>query len=243
MLDRTKPAYEFDVITQFYTHIGLIAGAFDGEVTVGELKQYGDFGVGTFNGFDGEMTVLDNKVYQAKADGSVIEASDEVKTPYALVKNFSIDQQVRLPAGLNYSALKNCIDHALPSLNIFYAVRIDAVFDYLKLRTIPAQQRPFPSFKALRQQMPMFEHQQLAGTVLGFRCPSYIHGINRAGYHLHFISADRQYSGHLVELSLQSETTALLDHSEHFSLKLPTAADAYGVNTEDVDGIYAAEYY
>ena len=33
----------------------LLARVFDGEMTYGQLSQYGDFGIGTFNALDGEM--------------------------------------------------------------------------------------------------------------------------------------------------------------------------------------------
>lgn len=33
----------------------LLQGDYDGEITYGELKKYGDFGLGTFNSLDGEM--------------------------------------------------------------------------------------------------------------------------------------------------------------------------------------------
>ena len=37
-------------------------GEYDGVVTVGELRRYGDTGIGTFQGVNGEMIVLDGTV-------------------------------------------------------------------------------------------------------------------------------------------------------------------------------------
>ena len=37
----------------------LLAGVYDGELTVRELLQHGDFGLGTFNSLDGEMIIVD----------------------------------------------------------------------------------------------------------------------------------------------------------------------------------------
>ena len=34
-------------------------------------------GLGTFEGLDGEMVVLDGRIYQAKGDGTVLEAPDD----------------------------------------------------------------------------------------------------------------------------------------------------------------------
>ncbi len=43
----------------------LAQGHYDGIVTVEELKTHGDTGIGTFEGVNGEMIVLDGVVYQA----------------------------------------------------------------------------------------------------------------------------------------------------------------------------------
>ena len=33
----------------------LLSGLYDGEMAIGDLKQYGDFGLGTYEALDGEM--------------------------------------------------------------------------------------------------------------------------------------------------------------------------------------------
>ena len=52
----------------------LLDGIYDGEMTIGELLSHGNFGVGTFNGLDGEMVVLDGVCYQVRHDGYRIPA-------------------------------------------------------------------------------------------------------------------------------------------------------------------------
>ena len=52
-------------VYQISTISSLLAGGYDGDATVGELLRHGNFGLGTFNGVDGEMMVLDGKVYRA----------------------------------------------------------------------------------------------------------------------------------------------------------------------------------
>ena len=56
-----------------------------------ELKKHGDFGIGTFDALDGEMIVLDGVVYQAKADGHIYQAADNLTTPFATVTYFDSD--------------------------------------------------------------------------------------------------------------------------------------------------------
>ena len=47
----------------------LTQGYYDGIIKVSELKGHGDTGIGTFEGVNGEMIVIDGKVYQALGDG------------------------------------------------------------------------------------------------------------------------------------------------------------------------------
>jgi acetolactate decarboxylase len=49
---RAEEAYQVATISS------LLAGGYDGDTTVDEMLRHGDFGLGTFNGVDGEMMVL-----------------------------------------------------------------------------------------------------------------------------------------------------------------------------------------
>ena len=82
-----------DRITQTSTIDALLAGAYDGQITCRQLLSYGDFGIGTFDKLDGEMTVLNGKIYQVKSDGKVYNPAGDTKTPFATVCNFKPDIQ------------------------------------------------------------------------------------------------------------------------------------------------------
>jgi alpha-acetolactate decarboxylase len=57
-------------VYQTSTMGALLAGVYEGNVTVGELLHHGDFGLGTFNALDGEMLVLDGACYQLRNDAA-----------------------------------------------------------------------------------------------------------------------------------------------------------------------------
>ncbi len=57
-------------------------GEYGGVITVGDFKSHGDIGLGTFEGVNGEMIVLDGVVYQAASDGSINVMSDDEKVPF-----------------------------------------------------------------------------------------------------------------------------------------------------------------
>jgi hypothetical protein len=52
-----RPGRHDHELFQTLTVQALLAGAFDGDVTIGELLEHGDMGLGTLNGLDGELIV------------------------------------------------------------------------------------------------------------------------------------------------------------------------------------------
>ena len=73
----------------------LLAGTYDGDLTIRELSAKGDFGIGTYNRLDGEMLAIDGVFYHAKADGSVVIAGPLEKTPLAYVTHFHPTQTIK----------------------------------------------------------------------------------------------------------------------------------------------------
>ena len=67
-----------------------------------------------------------------------------------------------------------------------------------------------------------------------FYCPEYVSGINVPGYHLHFLSDDKQSGGHLLALETDSLSVEI-DEINGFYMILPEAgSDFYSLNlTED----------
>ena len=51
-----------DTLTQVSTIDAILNGLYDDIITYGELKEWGDFGIGTFEGLDGEMVALKNNL-------------------------------------------------------------------------------------------------------------------------------------------------------------------------------------
>src|SRR5271170_4652934 len=85
---------EHSTLFQVSTSTALVQGVYDGVVRVGELKQHGDFGLGTFDGLDGEMLAVDGHFYQVHAGGQVEEAADDAKAPFAVVSFFRPERSV-----------------------------------------------------------------------------------------------------------------------------------------------------
>ncbi|HEX2352979.1 MAG TPA: acetolactate decarboxylase [Xanthobacteraceae bacterium] len=106
------PVHATDVY-QVSTISSLLAGGYDGDTTVGELLRHGGFGLGTFNGVDGEMMVLDGQVYRGTVDGRahVVGASELI--PFAVVVALRPQGSTPVAPGQSLDQLEAMLD-ALP---------------------------------------------------------------------------------------------------------------------------------
>lgn len=178
----------------------LNVGVYEGAATLAELKPHGDFGLGTLEGLDGEMVILDGKFYQIKTDGVAYPVTDNSKTPFSTVTFFRRERSLRLTGKMTYQELQQQIDSQLPTSNLPYAIRLSGIFPSLKVRSVPKQTPPYrPLNEVVSQQQIVFDLQNVQGTLVGFRLPQYLKDVNAAGYHFHFITSDRKAGGHLLD--------------------------------------------
>lgn len=213
-------------LTQVSTITALLNGAYDGYISVGELLGHGNFGLGTFDHLDGEMIVLDGEVFQILHNGTVVRPSPEATTPFAAVCDFQPKEHHTLAAGSSFDMFATGEDQLLPTLNMFFAVRIDGRFSRVRARSVPRQEKPYPPLAEVAARQSIFEFENISGTIAGFRCPGYAEGINVPGYHLHFISDDRNCGGHVLEFTVD-DAKAATDCENGFAMMLPEAGLFY----------------
>lgn len=222
-----------DILYQVSTIDALMQSVYDGVMNLGEVKEHGDFGIGCFEGIDGEMIALDGEYYQVKADGVAYPVSDNMTTPFSTVTYFERDITANVSAK-NFTELSSAIDTQIPSKNYFYGIRIDGNFPYVKTRAIPKQSKPYLPLKDLAANQSVFEFHEINGTIVGFYTPECAGGLNVPGYHLHLITADRKAGGHILDLALNSSDVQI-DITSGFHMELPTSGDFAGVDlTKDL---------
>jgi acetolactate decarboxylase len=184
---------------QISTLDALNQGVYKGAIDFGALKQQGNFGLGTFEGLDGEMIALNGKFYQVKADGIAYPVTNEMQTPFAAMTFFRREQTIRLPGPIRYQDLQQRLDRQLSTRNLPYAIRIQGTFPSLTLRSVPKQAEPYPPLSdVVNRQQQVFELQNVRGTLVGFRMPQYLKSVNAVGYHFHFLTHDRKAGGHVL---------------------------------------------
>ncbi|CQR57594.1 acetolactate decarboxylase [Paenibacillus riograndensis] len=208
------------VIYQVSTMIALLSGQYDGSVSFGKLKEYGDFGIGTFHQLDGEMIAFDGGFYHLYPDGSARPVSLEESTPFSTVTFFEQDQTLLVHTPLARSELEQVIHTLLPSPNIFYAIRIDGHFREVHTRTVSHQDKPYKPFVEVTENEPSFHFSNEDGVIAGFWMPAFAQGIGVSGYHLHYINDARNGGGHVLDFIVEHCTISICS-SEDLRLKLP----------------------
>ena len=133
--------------------------------------------------------------------------------------------------------MEEFLDGILPTSNIFYAIRIEGTFSYMKTRSVPGQQKPYPPLVEVTRNQPVFEFSDVEGTIAGFRCPDYVSGVNVPGYHLHFLTRDNDAGGHVLEFEVK-QAVAAVDYTSEFFMILPDEdSDFYRIDlTPDKQG-------
>lgn len=206
-------------VFQVSTSGALVAGVYDREVSVQTVLEHGNFGLGTFANLDGEMVIVDGHVYQVQGSGRVTEAARDAGAPFAVVTWFKPDNDVSISFVGSFRDLEARCDEFRHSGNIFYAFRLDGRFKRLRTRAVNPPQPGTRLVDAAKAQSE-FTFADVEGTLVGLWSPGFASAFSVAGYHFHFLSADCQRGGHLLDVeadTLQLKVEALTD----FHLALP----------------------
>ena len=121
------------------------------------------------------------------------------------------------------------------------AIRIDGRFSSIHVRSVPKQTRPYPPLAEAIAHQHIVELEDVEGTMVGFRFPDPLDGIEMSGFHLHFAASDRSRGGHVLSYTALSGTV-LIDEATDLHVELPSAVAApIRGNTLDEDEISRLE--
>lgn len=218
-----RPWRSRDVLYQVSLLQGLTNGDYYGSITVGELKQHGDTGIGTFNRLNGELVLLDGEVYRVNGNGSVEVVSDEETIPFSVVSFLDVDASINLHEISDFHALHNDLNQIVMKrgMNRFHMIRIDGMFRKITVRSVYAQEEPYKKLtEVLECDQTFFTYDNIEGTMVGLYCPPYMSALNAVGWHLHFISGDKTKGGHVLGVNI-SDAVLTWDDINGFELRLP----------------------
>jgi acetolactate decarboxylase len=220
-----RPGHPDHELFQTSTVEALVAGAFDGDTTLGEVLEHGDLGLGTLDGLDGELIVLDGEPWKANLDCTLIRPDRGSITPYAVVVPFTPGPPIALAGPLDGAGLEACLRDRTGTPQGPTAIRIDGRFDRVQVRSVPKQHHPYPPLAEAIAHQQTSELTDAVGTMVGFLFPDALDGIEMLGVHLHLVTDDRSRGGHVLGFTLR-EGTAKLDGAAELHVELPPAVTA-----------------
>lgn len=192
---------EANKLFQYNTLGALMAGLYGGSLTIGELLEHGDLGIGTLDSIDGELIVLDGKAYQAKGSGDqpeVVEVAKDVMVPYAAVIFHQAEVIFKQRFEMTDQELQKRIESYYDGENLFRSLKIHGHFAKMHVRMIPKSTSD-QKFAEVATHQPEYTAENITGTIVGIWTPEIFHGVSVAGYHLHFISDDHTFGGHVLD--------------------------------------------
>ncbi len=204
---------------QVSTSGALVAGVYQGAVSVGTLLDHGDFGLGTFEDLDGEMVVLDGECYRVRGDMTVTVPAHEERVPFAVVTHFQPERTVDAVQVASFADFIERLDTMRNTENMFFAMRADGFFDYVKVRAVCKADGHETLVETANRQAE-FDYHGVHGTLVGFWTPEYAKTVNIAGYHMHFLTDDRTGGGHVLDCRAAALKVGV-EHASDFRMAIP----------------------
>ncbi|WP_375383708.1 acetolactate decarboxylase [uncultured Microbacterium sp.] len=209
-----------DAVTQFAVLDALLAGAYESGITVAEVRERGDFGIGCCEHLGGEVIIVDGQVFECTLDGPPARMLDDDILPFVDVCP-SHDVAPLDIVDANLAALTATIGSQLVSRNLFHAVRVDGVCAALRVRVTRRQQHPYRPLADVTRDQVETELTGIRGSLVGFWAPAIYQGITVAGLHLHFLADDRSVGGHVLDVTVAAAQLSVVAYPR-FHLHLPT---------------------
>jgi acetolactate decarboxylase len=206
---------------QISTSTALVDGIAQGAASSQTLLEHGDFGLGTFENLDGEMVILEGAIYQVSADGTVKRRDDDFEIPFAVVTRFHEERSFEAKGIGCLKELELVCDPHRESNNLFYALKVEGVFEAVHARAVSSIAPGTRLVDAAKEQKE-FYFSNIEGTLIGLWSPAYSSSFNVPGYHFHFISKDRTKGGHVLQCRARTLRAGLQMLCE-YDVRLPIA--------------------
>lgn len=179
----------------------LVPGLLKGTTTVENLLAHGDIGIGSGEGLDGELIILNNIAYSIKANGDIVKVDMNYPIPFANVHfaNFTL---LKVYKAVSKAELSQIILNSAPLANLFFSIKIKGKFSKIHVRTGKKFSEPYPTLIEAAEAQIEYTKANVMGFLIGYYAPELFHGCCVSGFHMHFLSEDRQFGGHIIDYHL-----------------------------------------
>lgn len=189
------------ILYQHGTLALLVPGLLTGTMTMKELLTHGDTGIGTGEGLDGELIILDGVAYQVNAKGQVNKVNDDFTVPFASV-HFGQFKPLQSFSDLKMNQFENEIAKLIKAPNTFFAVLAKGSFKTMKTRAVAKSRPPYQTLVETAKAQSIFERGNVSGTLLSYYAPDIFHGVAVGGFHTHFLADDQSIGGHVLDYTI-----------------------------------------
>ncbi|MCK8617048.1 acetolactate decarboxylase [Fructobacillus sp. M158] len=206
-------------ITQFGTMQMLVESLLDGFVTAKDMLKAGNTGIGTGAGVDGELILLDGKAYQVNGKGQVQEVADDFPVVFGDVHQAAY-QVLGQYENQSFEDLSSDIFQAVGSQNLFLSVKITGDFQHVQTRSAQKSEKPYPGLGEIAEKQMIFNQDNVSGTMVGYYTPSLYEGVGVPGFHMHFLSDQKDFGGHVLDSQLK-DVEVSIQILDGLDVKLP----------------------
>ena len=219
----------------------LVPGLLDGTITMGELLQHGDTGIGTGEGIDGEVVILNGTAYQIRHDGQVLEVPGDFTLPFANA-HFADFASISTLDDRSPGQFTDWLLQATGWANTFFAVLATGSFSHMRTRAVPKQHRPYPTLREAAANQHIFSEDVTRGTLLAYYAPQLFNGAAVGGFHIHYLADDHAIGGHVLDFHLDHAEISV-QRFDTLEQHLPVSSKAYLVHDfskDDIEGAISA---
>ncbi|MDF7676119.1 acetolactate decarboxylase [Neisseriaceae bacterium ESL0693] len=235
------PDSESTVEKKLYQHgtlALLVPGLLRGTLTMQQLLQHGDTGIGTGEGLDGELIILDGKPYQVNGDGGVNIVSGDFTMPFANIHRAHYRDLMDL-SDLPMDEAYQRIAEKVCAENTFYSIRMSGLFSSMTTRAVRKSEPPYHTLVETAEEQHVFKAENIQGTLVGYYSPEVFHGPTVSGFHSHFLADDHTLGGHILDFSV-AKVHVKVQMFDTFEQHLPVDDDEYMQHDFSADDVGSA---
>ncbi|OJJ65873.1 hypothetical protein ASPBRDRAFT_189662 [Aspergillus brasiliensis CBS 101740] len=221
-----------NTLYQYNTISALMHGICADGLLASSLANYGTCGIGTISDLDGEIIILDSEVYHFPSNYSTTttttaeNSASTVRTPapteripFAMLTTFQPTHSIPLPRSydpLTSQVLSSYLFSQTLEVkkNHPLAIRLTTTFTSLTIRVIPKRTSTKETLATCAARQSISKLGPIEGTLFGFWSPQYMAGLGVPGFHLHFLSNDKQRGGHVLDFETCPATEPGQGHVE-----------------------------
>ncbi len=203
-----------NVLFQASSLDSLLNGSYEGKMTVSDLLNHGDFGLGAVEYMDGELVCLDAECYRISTDGVAHKLPPGSEIAFGTIVFFQSNKTSYIPEQQNFTELEKYLDNKFIEKNNIFALKINGFFSDITTRSVHKQDKLYVPLSDVVANQTVSHFSNVKGTLVGFYIPEYMKEINVERYHFHFLTADKEFGGHVLDLNMTNGTIQVLKLNE-----------------------------